>query len=326
MLAQRWLAAHDEHAPDLRFDVVGVLVRPRRGRRWSPTCGRRSRDAGPHLVGGAGRRARRDGRGRGRHGRRACRRWCSSGCRTRWCASRSTGSARRWSTPARSFPQRRITIGLSPASMPKQGSGFDLALAVARPRGGRRGARRSRSSALVLLGELGLDGSVRGIRGVLPAVLAAARAGHAQVVVPAANADEAALVERRRGAGRRHAGRGARPPRRARARCPGTSVAPLPEPPPAPDLADVVGQASGRRAVEVAAAGGSPPVPGRTARARARRCSPSGCPGCCPSLDEQAALEVTAIHSVAGHAAAGGAADRPVRPSRRRTTRRRWRR
>src|SRR5215217_7900338 len=48
---------------------------------------------------------------------------------------------------------------------------------------------------LVLLGELGLDGSVRGIRGVLPAVLAAARAGHRQVVVPAANADEAALVD-----------------------------------------------------------------------------------------------------------------------------------
>ena len=47
----------------------------------------------------------------------------------------------------------------------------------------------------VLLGELGLDGSVRGIRGVLPAVLAAARAGHRQVLVPAANADEAALVE-----------------------------------------------------------------------------------------------------------------------------------
>ena len=60
-----------------------------------------------------------------------CPAWCSSGCPTPSCGSRSTGSGRRWSTPAREFPQRRITIGLSPASMPKQGSGFDLALAAA---------------------------------------------------------------------------------------------------------------------------------------------------------------------------------------------------
>ncbi|HEY0401068.1 MAG TPA: magnesium chelatase domain-containing protein, partial [Blastococcus sp.] len=92
------------------------------------------------------------------------------------------------------FPQRRITIGLSPAAMPKQGSGFDLALAAAilAASGAVPGGSVDR---LVLLGELGLDGSVRGIRGVLPAVLAAARAGHPQVVVPAANADEAALVD-----------------------------------------------------------------------------------------------------------------------------------
>ena len=100
---------------------------------------------------------------------------------------------------------------------------------------------------LVLLGELGLDGSVRAIRGVLPAVLAAARAGHRQVVVPAANADEAALVD-------------------AIEVLPATTLAevvehlagraaltrhvrgPLPPAPPTPDLGDVVGQASGRRA------------------------------------------------------------------------------
>ncbi|MBJ7451019.1 MAG: ATP-binding protein, partial [Blastococcus sp.] len=92
------------------------------------------------------------------------------------------------------FPARRITIGLSPASMPKQGSGFDLALAVAVLAAAGTVPALS-IDRLVLLGELGLDGSVRPIRGVLPAVLAAARAGHGQVVVPAANADEAALVE-----------------------------------------------------------------------------------------------------------------------------------
>jgi magnesium chelatase family protein len=196
-----------------------------------------------------------------------------------------------------SFPQRRITIGLSPASMPKQGSGFDLALAAA-VLAAADTVPRDAVDRLVLLGELGLDGSVRAIRGVLPAVLAAAGAGHRQVVVPAANAEEAALVERvavlpvstlaelvahlsGRVALTRH----------VRGR--------LPAPPPLPDLGDVVGQAAGRRAVEVAAAGGhhllmtGPPGAGKTMLAERL-------PGLLPQLDEQAALEVTAIHSIAG--------------------------
>jgi magnesium chelatase family protein len=174
-----------------------------------------------------------------------------------------------------SFPQRRITIGLSPASVDR----------------------------LVLLGELGLDGSVRAIRGVLPAVLAAARAGHRQVVVPAANAEEAALVERVEVLPVStladlvdHLSRRAVLPRHIRGE--------LPEPPPLPDLGDVVGQASGRRAVEVAAAGGhhllmtGPPGAGKTMLAERL-------PGLLPPLDEQAALEVTAIHSIAGTLPAG---------------------
>src|SRR4051812_9810654 len=92
------------------------------------------------------------------------------------------------------FPLRRVTIGLSPAAMPKQGSGFDLALAVA-VLAAATVVPAARVGDLVLLGELGLDGSVRAVRGVLPAVLAAAQAGHRQVVVPQDNADEAGLVE-----------------------------------------------------------------------------------------------------------------------------------
>lgn len=195
------------------------------------------------------------------------------------------------------FPARRITIGLSPASMPKQGSGFDLALAVAVLAAAGTVPAES-IDRLVLLGELGLDGSVRPIRGVLPAVLAAARAGHAQVVVPAANADEAALVEGievlavgtlgqvvEHLAGRR--------PLSAHQR------AALPDATPAADLGDVVGQSVGRRAVEIAAAGGhhlflaGPPGAGKTMLAERL-------PGLLPPLDEQAALEVTAIHSIAG--------------------------
>jgi magnesium chelatase family protein len=195
------------------------------------------------------------------------------------------------------FPQRRITIGLSPASMPKQGSGFDLALAA----GVLAAAGVVPAPAvdrLVLLGELGLDGSVRGIRGVLPAVLAAARAGHSQVVVPMANADEAALADGievlpvttlRELLAHLTGGEPLHRHRRL----------PVPAPPPGPDLGDVVGQAAGRRAVEVAAAGGhhlfltGPPGAGKTMLAERL-------PGLLPPLDEEAALEVTAIHSIAG--------------------------
>jgi magnesium chelatase family protein len=195
------------------------------------------------------------------------------------------------------FPQRRITIGLSPAAMPKQGSGFDLALAAAVLAASGAVPRRS-VDRLVLLGELGLDGSVRGIRGVLPAVLAAARAGHRQVVVPVANAEEAALVDGVEvlpagGLGELLAHLAGRAELAPHVR------GPLPEAPPAPDLADVVGQAAGRRAVEVAAAGGhhlfltGPPGAGKTMLAERL-------PGLLPPLDEEAALEVTAIHSIAG--------------------------
>ena len=195
------------------------------------------------------------------------------------------------------FPARRITIGLSPAAMPKQGSGFDLALAAA-VLAAAGTVRRRAVDRLVLLGEVGLDGSVRGIRGVLPAVLAAARAGHDQVVVPAANAAEAALVDRVQVLAVDHL-------TQLVAHLKGTTrLVPyergaLPAEPPVPDLGDVVGQAAGRRAVEVAAAGGhhlflaGPPGAGKTMLAERL-------PGLLPPLDEEAALEVTAIHSIAG--------------------------
>jgi magnesium chelatase family protein len=133
---------------------------------------------------------------------------------------------------------------------------------------------------------------------VLPAVLAAAAAGHRQVVVPRDNADEAALVEGVEvlaagslGEVVAHlAGRAPLPPHERGATAPA---------PPGPDLADVVGQAAGRRAVEVAAAGGhhlflaGPPGAGKTMLAERL-------PGLLPPLDERSALEVTAIASIAG--------------------------
>ena len=196
------------------------------------------------------------------------------------------------------WPQRRITLGLSPAWLPKRGSGFDLALAVSVL----AAAAVVPADALpsrVLLGELGLDGRVRPVRGVLPAVLTAARAGFAQVVVPRGNLAEAQLVPGVRAVGvATLAGlvallRGE----------PHDEPAPVVEAPVdevvPPDLVDVAGQVTGRTAVEVAAAGGhhllllGPPGSGKTMLAERL-------PGVLPGLSEQTALEVTAVHSVAG--------------------------
>ncbi|WNI18305.1 YifB family Mg chelatase-like AAA ATPase [Actinacidiphila sp. ITFR-21] len=91
------------------------------------------------------------------------------------------------------WPQKKLTVGLSPASVPKGGSGFDLAVACAVLAANDRIAPKSIAD-LMMIGELGLDGRVRPVRGVLPAVLAAADAGYRHVVVPERTAAEAALV------------------------------------------------------------------------------------------------------------------------------------
>src|SRR5690349_18184668 len=91
------------------------------------------------------------------------------------------------------WPSRRITVGLSPASLPKRGSGFDLGIALAiLAAAGAVPARRLRG--LVLMGELGLDGRLRAVHGVLPAAAATAAAGFTSMAVAMENAAEAALV------------------------------------------------------------------------------------------------------------------------------------
>jgi magnesium chelatase family protein len=152
----------------------------------------------------------------------------------------------------------------------------------------------------LLLGELSLDGRVRPVRGVLPGLLAARRAGLRRAVVPAATLAEAALVE---GVDILGAARlrdvldwlRGEPDTLVR---PATSPA-APPPPAAPDLVDVLGQPEARWALEVAAAGGhhlllvGPPGTGKTMLARRMV-------GLLPPLSVDEALEVTAIHSVAG--------------------------
>ncbi|HUZ25867.1 MAG TPA: YifB family Mg chelatase-like AAA ATPase [Streptosporangiaceae bacterium] len=91
------------------------------------------------------------------------------------------------------WPQRRITVGLSPASLPKRGSGFDLGLAAA-IMAAAGAVPADRLSGMVFLGELGLDGRVRAVPGVLPAAAAAAEAGFQAIAVPPENVGEATLV------------------------------------------------------------------------------------------------------------------------------------
>lgn len=206
-------------------------------------------------------------------------------------------------TSGLAWPAERITVGLSPATLPKAGSIFDLAIAAAvlaaagvLPAAG--------LSERVLLGELALDGRVRPVRGVLPAVLGACRTGRSRVVVPAGNAAEAhvvpgAVVEAVTGLGDLVALlRGLPRPDDGPGPAAATSSPTLPGAA-EPDLADVAGQPWGRRAVEVAAAGGHHlylwGVPGAGKSLLAARL-----PGLLPDLDPQRSLEVSAVHSVAG--------------------------
>jgi magnesium chelatase family protein len=203
------------------------------------------------------------------------------------------------------WPHASLTVSLAPASIPKQGSAFDLAIAVAVLRAEGK-IRPAELTEAVFVAELGLDGSLRPVRGVLPSVLAAARAGYTAVCVAEANLAEAEQVGGIRSVG-------VRTLRQAVAYANGE---PIPDEPastafrsePAPtqvadpnalDMADVLGQYEARLALEVSATGGhhlflcGAPGSGKTMLAERL-------PGLLPPLDERAALEVSAVHSVAG--------------------------
>ncbi len=203
-----------------------------------------------------------------------------------------------------SWPQTKITVGLSPASLPKRGSGFDLAIAVA-ILAAADALPLSAPTGKMFLAELGLDGRLRPVPGVLPAAVAAAESGMDTVVVAAENAAEASLLP---GVGVIAASslaevaiwlRGGPAP-----------TPPEPEDPAAGpagsakarklDLAEVLGQSEARMAAEICAAGGhnlsllGPPGAGKTMLAERL-------PTILPRLEPAAALEVTSIHSVAGN-------------------------
>jgi magnesium chelatase family protein len=195
------------------------------------------------------------------------------------------------------WPMARLTLALSPATLPKVGSVYDLALASA-VLSAHSKADYGRLEKTVLLGELALDGRVRPIKGVLPAVLAAKREGWPAVVVPTDNLAEASLIDGIEVWGARTLGQ-LQAWFAGKAQLDDRIAAPPSAPESSVDLADVVGQSHARFAVEVAAAGAhhlmftGPPGVGKTMLAQRL-------PGLLPSLSHSEALEVTAIHSVAG--------------------------
>jgi magnesium chelatase family protein len=219
---------------------------------------------------------------------------------------------------AESWPNRHVTISLFPASLPKRGSGFDVAIAIALL-GASEALPVGACAGMVMIGELGLDGRIRPVTGVLPAVLAAAEAGADTVIVARGNAAEASLVP-----GVKVVAVGSLRALLARLR----DLPPPDEPDDTSvdgaavgahtdglaarsrarrgdlDLADVRGQAEARKVLEISAAGGhhacftGPPGCGKTMLAERL-------PTLLPDLDQDAALEVTAIHSVAGTLPAG---------------------
>lgn len=206
-------------------------------------------------------------------------------------------------------PRGAITVNLAPADVRKEGAAFDLPIAMGVLAASQAGASEEWLATTSILGELALDGTVRPVRGVLPMALRARKEGRTRLLVPEANATEAAVVE----------GVEVFPIRTIRdaytllwqhAAQPDAVIADIDAlfadaDRHVADFSDVRGQENVKRALEVAAAGGhnaimvGPPGSGKTMLARRM-------PGILPPMTVDEALETTKIYSVSGHLSASG--------------------
>lgn len=193
------------------------------------------------------------------------------------------------------FPNRRITVNLAPAELPKGGSRFDLAIAIGILAASKQIPKESLED-YEFIGELALSGDLRGIEAILPSVIACASANK-QLIISQQNADEACLVESINLLTAEHLLEVTAHLNQSKTLDPWITKS-TNRSAPSPEINEVIGQKQAKRALEIAACGGhhllmyGPPGTGKSMLA-------ARLPGILPSMTNQEALQVACVHSIA---------------------------